>query len=341
MSTTETVLSSRSRQSVKLYVIATIALLVVPALILSAVLATSAARSERAQLEQNASNQTRESTAAMERDIAAIQNVLAALAVSPSLQTDDFAGFYDQAKDVSRVLGLDIVLRDLARGEQVVNTAASFGARLDGVPVPYGEADEAKLRSGSPIVTKVFFGPLVKQYLVAVMVPVFRGNDLPYYLSAGVPLQRFADLIGTLDVRPDEIVSVVDHEGTFVARNIDQASFAGTQGPYRVPLEPQSVMTGINRAGVPFHWFNRQSDLLGWSITTGLPDSVLDAPLRRALLVSAAADSLLLLLAAVLAFRWIRRISQSYGALGIDRKPTREEFEISVRLLSQRRDRRR
>jgi PAS domain S-box-containing protein len=157
---------------------------------------------------------------------------------------------------------------------------------------------------------------------------VFHGGDLQFYLSAAVPLKRSAELLRTLNVRRDQIVSVIDRNGVFVARSVKQDEFAGTHRSLPYPTDSQGVVHGVNREGVPFHSFYRHSDLLGWDITTAVLDSVLDAPMNRALRVVGAGGGLLWVLATFLVHFWGGQFSQWSGALGIDRKPTREEFEI-------------
>ncbi len=318
----------RERYSVRVHIIAIVFLILVPALILAGSLATWSARSERTQLELNAKNQVREATTAIERDIISTQNMLVTLASSPFLQNENIEGFYGQAADVSRKVGLQLVLHDRSLN-QLINTAFPWGTPLiGGRAAPLIEAEEELLRSGKPVVSNVFFGPRVKRYVVTVAVPVFRGGDLEYILAAGVPLTSIAKILGSLDIRADHIVNVVDHNGIFVARSYDNNEFAGTRTKIVIPLAMQGVFTGVNREGSPSHWFYRRSDLLGWTIAVGVPDYFLEAPFKRALAIFAAAGSLLLAVAIALSYYWGGWLAQSVGALGIDRKPTREEFEI-------------
>jgi two-component system sensor histidine kinase UhpB len=318
----------RSLNAARAYALVILAAVLVPALILAAALAIRSARLERAQLEQIAKNQSREAAAAIEREIGAIQNVLFTLAGSNLLEIDDLKGFYRQAVDVSRRLGLVIVLSDVQNGRQIVNTALPWGSSLiEGDTPPLSTADEALLQSGNAIVTNVFFGTFSNKYRAAAVVPAVRDGHLRFYLSAGIPLQRFADILGSLDIRDNQPVGVFDRNGTFVARSARHDEYAGKRAVV-IPREGQSVAIGINREGEPFHGFNRFSASLGWIISTGVLDRVLEAPMRRALASVAAAGGALFVVALGLAYIWGGRISRSSGVLGIDRNPTREEFKI-------------
>ncbi|MGO9703053.1 MAG: PAS domain S-box protein [Xanthobacteraceae bacterium] len=280
-------------------------------------------------IEQSASDQTREAATATERDIAAIQNVLMTLAGSHFLQVGDIEAFYKQAADVSRQVGVVITLRDTHLDQQIVNTARPWGIRPPiGAHSPFSETQKESLRSGKSVVTNVFFGRSTSQNLVAVAVPVFRGSDFAFILSAGVPLIRFAELLWSLNIRHQQVVGALDRNGAYVARSVNHTEYAGTRAKYPLPPDRHSVVTGKDREGVAFHWFVRQSDVLGWVVFAGVPDRVLDGPLVRAMAIFAGVASLALGVALALAHHWGGRISQSLGTLGIDRRPTREEFEI-------------
>ncbi len=88
------------------------------------------------------------------------------------------------------------------------------------------------------------------------------------------------------------------------------------------------MLKGKDHQGVEFHWFFRRSDVTGWTVSVGVPDRVLAAPAKLALASFGTAGSLLLAVVFGLSYHWAGRLSKSVGALGIDRKPTREEFEV-------------
>jgi PAS domain S-box-containing protein len=314
--------------STRTYAIIIVVTVLVPALVFAGFLAARSARLERAQVERNASSLAAEATAAIERNIVAIQNVLFTLAGSYWLQIGNFEGFYGQAANIARRLGAVIVLSDAQSGRQLVNTALSQGSSLTGgLNPPLSATDETLLQSGTPTVTGAFVEQLFKRRIVAVLVPIFRDGALRFYLFAEVPLERFADLLGTLDIRANQIVGVIDRNGTFVARSTQHDKYAGTQARV-VPKETQSITNGINREGEAFHAFSRYSSLLGWSVSTAVPDGVLQAPMRMAIVATAGAGSLLLILGIGFAHVSGARMLRSNGQLGIDRQPTREEFQI-------------
>lgn len=319
----------RPRSSMRWSVVAVVVLTIVPALFLTGWLATWLAQSERSQLEQNARNQAREVVAAIDREIISTQNLLVVLAGSPFLQSGSIEEFYHQAAEVSRKVGLRIVLRDHEINRQVVNTGLPWGAPLtDGIPPPQTELDAELVRAGKPFVSNVFFGPLIKQHLVAVVVPVFQRDELRYSVAAAVPLTRFSEIFQTLNFQPNQLVTAIDRRGVIVTRSERHAGFAGTQVQSAFPLDVQNVGRSVNREGISFHWYNRRSEFTGWYFSVGIPDKVLEAPLTRARATFVAAGTLLLAIAIVFSYRWGGQLARSSGALGIDRKPTQDEFEV-------------
>ncbi len=318
----------RSVNAARAYAFVILGVVLVPALVLASALAIRSARLERAQLEQTAKNLTREATAAIERETGAIQNVLFTLAGSSLLAVENLEGFYGEAADVSRRLGVVIVLSDAQNAQQLFNTVLPWGGSLTDREIPRLTAvEESLLQSGKPIVSNVFLGKHTNAYKVAAVVPVLRDGRLRFYLSAGIHLQTFVDILESLDIRANQVIGVFDGNGTFVARSSKQSEYVGKRAQV-IPTEMQSVAIGVNREGEAFHGFNRYSAPLGWIISTGVPDRVLEAPMRQAITSVAAAGSMLFLVAIGLAYTWGGRISRSSGVLGIDRNPTREEFKI-------------
>jgi PAS domain S-box-containing protein len=299
-----------------------------PALMLAGYLAINSARLERAQLEQRADDRAREAAAAVERHVIAIQNELVALASSPALQRGEIAAFRDQAVDVARQIGLHLVLhsKDLS---QLINTAFPPGKVLNvQTPPPAASAYWELLQSKKPVVSDVFWAPMVKEYVVSVAVPVPSRGDVQFFLAAGVPTKEFASLLATVDIRANQTVTVIDRGSAFVTRSRNHAEYTGTRARKVVPPDLRSVISAVNREGVAYHAFNRRSEQLGWSISTSVPDAVLEAPMMHALTGVTTAGAVSLAGAMALAWFWGGRIAQSAGALGIDRKPTREEFEV-------------
>jgi PAS domain S-box-containing protein len=317
------------RLSIRAYVAAIIFAVLIPALLFAGWTASLFVESVQTGIKDGAKQEAREITAALDREIVSTETVLTALASSPYLETKNFEAFYGQARALARMLNMQIVLRNPRSNQQIVNTALPWGAALDGgTPATRAEDEEELLRLGRAGVSGVFYGPLVKRSLVAVMAPVYAAGKAEYVLSVGYPLERFADILKNLNIGPDLAATIIDRRGVIVARSQQHSEFAGKPALYPVPDAATGKIRGTNRQGVAFHWFLRRSDATGWTVSVGVPDSVLNAPRNLALASFGAASVLLFGGAIALAYYWGGRLSASVGALGIDRKPTREEFQI-------------
>jgi two-component system, NarL family, sensor histidine kinase UhpB len=317
-----------SRHSARVYATSIVLAILMPALVLAAYLAIESAHTARAHIEQSARDETLEATAAIEREVIAAQNLLAALASSPLLRNGDIEGFYRQADGVSQKVGIQIVLHDIQL-EQLFNTAVPFGTPGNAVKRPQiVEAFNRVAQTGKPVVSNVFFSPLYKQYTIGVMIPIFRGDRLAFAMVAGLPATRFRDILNSLNLHPDQTVSVIDRDGIFVTRSLKHDVYVGTHTLQRIASVAENPRGAVNRDGIPFHAFGGTSALLGWRISISVPDRVLDAPMNQGLATLAISGGALLVLAMALVHFLERRIVRSVGTLGIDREPTIEEFAI-------------
>jgi PAS domain S-box-containing protein len=305
--------------------------LLIPTLLVSYWLANLSAASEQAQIEQAVLQEAAEVSAFVDREIVGVQTVLVALASSPSLQSADLAGFYRQAADVAGRLNYQIVLRDVEAGRQVLNTVVPWGASLEeGIAAPLGESEEADLALGRPVISSIFRGPILDRYVAAVILPIMVGDRQAYRPAVGIPAKQFAKLIRY--TASDRLVSILDRNGSVVARSEWNDEFTGKRistSSDELNLRPsRGIVRKSNLEGVDFFWGYVRSDLTGWTVTAGMPESVLRANSRRLLAWFAGGGLIVLIAALVGAYRLGGRFSKLFGALGIDRTPTREEFQV-------------
>jgi two-component system, NarL family, sensor histidine kinase UhpB len=318
----------RNRRSIRAYVGAIATLILVPALIVVAWLATLWAASERAQLEQAAEHKAREIAADIDREIVSTQNMLMVLTNSHFLQNRDLESFHAQAATLTRRLGVPVIVLDRSFARQLLNTEIPWGSPLPDTAAPRSEGELRSLRLGNAAVSNVFFGRRIDRHIVAVTVPVLRDGALELALSVGWPLAKFAEILDSSGIGPGRIATVLDRRGVVVARSEQHSEHAGRAVSYAPPAGPHGVVKGTDHQGIGFHWFFRRSEAAGWSVSVGVPDRLLMAPAKLAVASFATAGSLLIALVFALSYYWAGRLSQSAGAPGIDRKPTREEFEV-------------
>lgn len=311
------------------HVIAITALVLIPTLFIGGWLAARSAAAERAQVEQNLHQKAREITAIVDKEIVSLRNLLTALASSHFLQTDDIAGFYRQAVELSRQIGVQMVLRDPERDLRLLNTAVPLEAPVASDMPPIRLAAEKEVvNSGQPTVSNVFLGPIVNRHLISVLVPVVKNGHTAYVLSAGMSTDQFAEILESSQLGTDRIGAILDRNNAFVARSEKHTQFTGTAARVPAPSDPFGAVRVISRDGTPYYWFYRRSEVSGWVIGAGAPEALLEASSRLALLSYGTAGSLLFFVAMALSYGLSGRIARSFGTLGVDRTPTREEFQV-------------
>src|SRR5262249_52527975 len=127
--------------------------LAVPILAVQYLLASTADEAKQAQIRVRAATLAREIAASIDREFAGLMATTEVLALSQDLQTGDLAGFDQQARTVYRILGINIVLRDVG-AQQLVNTRLPWGTPLPSNREP--ESDELAVTTKRPVVSNLF-----------------------------------------------------------------------------------------------------------------------------------------------------------------------------------------
>jgi two-component system sensor histidine kinase UhpB len=318
--------------SVRAYLVGLVAITLIPALLFGGWLTSRSAHSERELMEQHSESKAQQVVIDIDHEISSAKAMLTALASSQFLQIDDFEAFHRQSTDVAQQLGSQIVLRDTATGQVIVDAAVPWGQPLPNeVPPQATDAMLESIRTGKAAVSDVFLDSVVNKLVVSVGIPVKRKDGPAYYLAVGIPVDIFADALKNAALPDRWVISLVDRENTIVARSERHREFAGHKLILAIAgrtAASEGIVEGPNRDGIVFRWTWRRFEAMGWYVSVGVPLSLLEAPARSALTKYAAASGMLFAVAMALSFYLGDRLSQSVGTLGIDRQPTREEFRI-------------
>jgi hypothetical protein len=155
---------------------------VIPAALMVAVLISYSYQRERSRLVRDSIATARALTSVLDRELAGVQAALFALATSPDLTSNDLSAFYNQAQDALPILIANNIVLISPNGRQLVNTLLAFGE-----PLPAGNSPQLRAitETGRPVITDLFIAPVVGRPLVAIGVPVRRGNAVVYDLTAG------------------------------------------------------------------------------------------------------------------------------------------------------------
>jgi PAS domain S-box-containing protein len=275
-------------------------------------------RHERAAVERGSIETARALVAAVDRELMGSISALQALGASRRLDTGDLPRFYE---DASRV-----------RAEQsqwrTVRLAAPSQVQLLDLRHPLGEPPgpiveprsfEEVLRLGRPAVGDLVRDRITGTYDVRVRVPVSGAGRLRYVLTAVVDPAAIDQILRRQRLSGDWIGSILDRNGVHVARNratdrffarpaspdLRAALARGGEGSYR----------GTTLEGLPVFAAFSRSEWSGWTVAFGLPDAVVEAPLRRSLLTLVAGGALFVALGVGLALLVGRRIARPIRVL--------------------------
>ena len=280
----------------------------VPLCLLAAELLVASYQRERDALLQTNLQAARNLVQSVDRELDATIQVLQALASSSSIDDRDYRRFHAQAREtLTHVAADNIVLLD-------PELQALAVANNDwGAPLPKLRDDRFPqvFASGKPAVSGAFVGQVSKQQQVAVAVPVLREGRAIARLEMVFGLQRFADLLMHQNFSPQWTAAVVDSRGVIVARTRESQRFVGQSASPHFLAEtgkaPEGRYDGVTVEGIRVVAMYNHGGAHGWTVSIGVPESELDAQLRRSLwLYGLSAAALLaagLLLARAIGYR--------------------------------------
>src|SRR3954453_20426792 len=178
----EAMMGQRDR-SLRQYLMAYGAALLVPVLLLAVVLVWQFARAEEVQNEEKARAAAQQIIAAVDRELAGLQAAGLALASSAALRAGNFERVQRRAAEIIRALphpqNYAIVVRDLT-GQQLVNTRVPWGT-----PLPKGadpDADKEVIETRLPFVQDLFTGATANRPVLSVRVPVLADEGVTHVL---------------------------------------------------------------------------------------------------------------------------------------------------------------
>lgn len=271
---------------------------------------------QRTQIQQEVRERVENLLANVDRQISAIQAELQVLAVSPSLQEGDFAGFDRQMRAALKIRGTSIVLHD-TKGQQLLSTNRPFGE-----PLPRAtntEMHDRVVATGKPQISDLLMGAVLRRPILVVGVPVFQDGRVVYVLAMGLGPEILSSLLEEQSLSPDWTAGILDRNGIIVARNRELDRFLGKPASpmlleaMREPAE--NWVPNVTSDGIPVYSTFRRSPITDWTVAIGLPREFVDAPLRRAQLLALAGGAATLALSLVLGWWMARAIRRPVGAL--------------------------
>ena len=248
-------------------------------------------------------------------ELAAEAALLQALTAASSLDTMDFAEFRRFAERVQSQHALwQTVELASPSGAQMMNLLRPDGAALG--PTADAESFARAVRERRLVVSGVGpVGAVSKRRLVTLQMPVIRNDRLLAVLSIGMAPEAIGSLLRQSGAPAAWIGVVVDSSGRIVARTHDdardQGAFASEKLRAAIRQAPDGELSGRTLEGVDVRTVYRTlagSD--GWVIAFGIPQHLLEAPVRRSLGLLMAEGGAGLLLAALLSWLVAKDLAQ-------------------------------
>ena len=249
--------------------------------------------------------------AAVQAELNGVKAALFALGTSPLLAADDFAGFHAQAtaalKD-QKLANVALLGPDL---RQKLNTFRPYGTPLPARGGP--ESLKLVFSTGEPVVTDLFVGPLVKQPLVAVGVPIRRDGDVRYLLGGALTPERLSNILAQQHLPRGWIAAIFDGSGTIVARTHDAARFVGQKGAADLVQRMASAAEGTVETrtleGIPVVSVFSHTPGSDWSVAIGIPLAYFSGQLVYSLAQLFIVGFMMLVVALAAAFLIARRMT--------------------------------
>lgn len=235
------------------------------------------------QLTRTAIANARALSATLDRDLSSIESALKVLAVAPTLAHDDLEGFYQNAKDALPSQNVNNFVLIDPEGRQRLNTLKPFSAQL---PILGGPPEIAEIvKQRKTVISDVFVGPVTGKPILAMGVPVMRGQEAVYSLSVGIFPERIAQLMRAQNLPDGWIGVIVDSRGMIISRTNDADKLVGKSAvkPFvdRIKLEREGALSLRTLEGIEVISAFSHSSVSPWTVAIGIPKVELYAELRQ------------------------------------------------------------
>ena len=302
------------------HLIALVLAAVIPVLVFASVVIVLLWRHERAATEDRLRNTARALALAVDRAVLSTVTILEALATSEHLDRGDLTAFHRVARralESQRDNGWATVVLASRTGEPLVDAARPFGSAPARTLRPEEVAEV--IADGGPSTTDVLTDTPLGRPVVAVRVPVARGEAPRYVLAAVLEPHAFVALLRQQNIPADWLSSVFDRRGLTIARTIEPERFlarpAGQHILDAMKQAEEGYMRAISRDGRAVHAGYSRAPFAGWTVTFSVPAELVEGQLRRSLATLVIGGALLSGLGIVLATMLARRLATPMAAL--------------------------
>jgi PAS domain S-box-containing protein len=298
--------------------------ILVPVLVVAAIVAIHFASTEQARYRHDALLLARTIADDIDRELDSAIATAQSLALASALQRGDFAAFDAYAREIQKLHGNFIIVRDLA-GQQLVNIRLPYGTELPLSTDPVlRRAAALAVETRRPVISDLFVGAVAKSLVLTVNVPVLRNGEPVYVINLTLTPERILAVMTKREIPADFIAVVLDGGYRIIARSIDHESSVGLLSNLAPRLAVADAATGaegtwvgISREGTAVSAAHVRTQLANWRVSVSVPTAVLEAPLRRSLLFIAGLGAIGLGASFVLALLLGRQLSRPMRELAV------------------------
>lgn len=323
-------------KSIKFRIVALVIFIIVPLIFMFGIVTINLATANRTAIELQRFSSTRELSFALDRDFVRLQGVLTGIAVSLEMRRS-------APEDLTQELATKAKLSSIVKMWTFSKSGASleqFGAGSGSVPNrALDAAFVARVFEGQSVSSTVA-GEGIGQATIVVAMPVFADNAVESGLAAEVNASYFARAFDDAGMGKNWVAAVVDQNGRFVARSLDNDKRVGTVARPELAVaargpNPSGTFENVTLEGTAVLNSFLRSNLTLWTTVVAVPKLELEAPLWRAvtytLLGGLTALALSILAAIVMAARIsdpVTNLSRYVAALASGRPIPPEKYRI-------------
>jgi signal transduction histidine kinase/CheY-like chemotaxis protein len=295
------------------YLALMIAGILIPVIAFSAISFNMLLKAEREAALKGVHETARTALVSIDRELTNTEAAVRMLATSPYLAEGDLKRFYQQARYADQAGATWTALLD-ENGQQLMNTAVPFGTPMPDAVA--GPRVAVALRAGAPQVSNLIRGAVTHALLVVVDVPVTTAGGKHYVITQGYRVEHFHDVLSQINTAHAWLTGVFDRNGITIARKAIVAGDDEQRADLREAIRNRTVgvIHNSNDNGVKLYTVLERSNLSGWTVAVGVPETDIEAAARTALTVYLLGLLAAIGSAALAAVFFARRLSNSVGA---------------------------
>ena len=225
----------------------------------------------------------------VDREVAAAQAALRALAGSKAIRAGDFAEVHREAQAMNASTPWTWTVLIDADGNPLLNSLKPYGTPLPGHAGPWVAQ---AIATQQPRVSGYFVGALSRRATVSVDLPLPPAAGHRWLLSQIFDADHFARVFDDKEIGRDWVVGLIDANGVSIARNRNPELVGGTVRPELLDASRRThsgIVRHRTRDGIEVYDVFTHTDLTGWTVAVGVPVAEIEAAARAATLFAALA----------------------------------------------------